>query len=57
MDKPWDTQKCTLQKEFMERHGITPERVQRAGDDIQRERDAGHVARRQMQKQPEDRSR
>jgi hypothetical protein len=51
MDKPWNTQKDnTLQKEFMARHGITEDQVKRAGDDIRREREAGHVARKAAEK-------
>lgn len=51
MGKPWNTQKCALQKEFMSRHGITDAQLKKAGDDIQREREAGHQQRHQKKDQ------
>ena len=51
MDKPWNTQKCTLQSEFMARHGVTEEQLRKAGEDIKRERDAGHQQRHQKKDQ------
>jgi len=42
MDKPWNTQKSPLQSEFMARHNITEEQLRKAGEEIKREREAGH---------------